>query len=204
MRGEPPQHPAIGPRFSTANLRIARDSTTAFHFSVNRESCGHRGTRGEAATHRSSYPGQTRIALAILQVARCPGGAPTDRDPLASRGLAAVVAAVVAPEVSTRPTACPKARTGSDPPHGERRAPVPLTTASDPQPLLNAPVHELPSMTVHPVNTPAPARLWNEYITRYHYLGHTPLSGSQMRYEIFSGDLRVALIVSARKSASGG
>ena len=34
----------------------------------------------------------------------------------------------------------------------------------------------------------------NEYIGRYHYLGYTPLAGSQMRYEIFSGDLRVALI----------
>ena len=42
--------------------------------------------------------------------------------------------------------------------------------------------------------TLAVARLWNEYIARYHYLGYTPLSGSQMRYEIFSGDLRVALI----------
>lgn len=47
---------------------------------------------------------------------------------------------------------------------------------------------------MHPVNTPAAARLWNEYIARYHYLGYTPLSGSQMRHEIFSGDLRVALI----------
>ena len=42
-------------------------------------------------------------------------------------------------------------------------------------------------MTVQPVSTPAVARLWNEYVD-------TPLSGSQMRYEIFSGDLRVALI----------
>ena len=79
-------------------------------------------------------------------------------------------------------------------PKNGRRPPVLLTAASDPQPLLSAPVHELPSLTVHPVNTPAAARLWNEYIARYHYLGYTPLSGSQMRYEIFSGELRVALI----------
>jgi len=47
---------------------------------------------------------------------------------------------------------------------------------------------------VQPVTTPAAARLWNEYIARYHYLGYTPLSGSQMRYEIFAGTQRVALI----------
>ena len=79
-------------------------------------------------------------------------------------------------------------------PKNGRRAPVPLTAASDPQPLLSVPVHELPVLSVHPLNTPAAARLWNEYIARYHYLGYTPLSGSQLRYEIFSGDLRVALI----------
>ena len=79
-------------------------------------------------------------------------------------------------------------------PKNGRRPPVALTAASDPQPPLCRPVHELPPLTVQPVSTPAVARLWNEYIARYHYLGYTPLSGSQMRYEIFAGDLRVALI----------
>ena len=44
-------------------------------------------------------------------------------------------------------------------PKNGRRPPMLLTAASDPQPLLSAPVHELPSLTVHPVNTPAAARL---------------------------------------------
>ena len=79
-------------------------------------------------------------------------------------------------------------------PKNGRRPPVTLTAASDPQPPLCRPVHELPPLTVQPVSTPAVARLWNEYIARYHYLGYTPLSGSQRRYEIFAGDLRVALI----------
>ncbi|MGH8277804.1 MAG: Druantia anti-phage system protein DruA, partial [Steroidobacteraceae bacterium] len=79
-------------------------------------------------------------------------------------------------------------------PKNGRRPPVPLTAASDPQPLLCRPVHELPALTVQPVTTPAIARLCNEYLARYHYLGYTPLSGSQMRYEIFAGSQRVAFI----------
>ncbi len=63
-----------------------------------------RRTRREAAAHRSSYPCQTRTALAILKVARCPGGgAPRDDDPLAPRGLVAVLP----PEVWTRPPCVP-------------------------------------------------------------------------------------------------
>jgi hypothetical protein len=79
-------------------------------------------------------------------------------------------------------------------PKNGRRPPVPLTAASDPQPLLCRPVHELPALRVQPVSTPTTARLWNEYLARYHYLGYAPLSGSQMRYEIFAGSQRVAFI----------
>lgn len=79
-------------------------------------------------------------------------------------------------------------------PKNGRRPPIPLTAASDAQTPLCCPVHELPPLTVQPVTTPPAARLWNEYIARYHYLGYTPLSGSQMRYEIFAGTQRVALI----------
>lgn len=79
-------------------------------------------------------------------------------------------------------------------PKNGRRPPVPLTAATDAQPLVCHPVQELPPLTVQPVSTPAAARLWNEYVARYHYLGYTPLSGSQMRYEIFAAEQRVALI----------
>jgi hypothetical protein len=79
-------------------------------------------------------------------------------------------------------------------PNNGRRPPIVLTPVTDPQPALCQPVHQLPPLTVQPVNTTAAARLWNEYIARYHYLGYTPLSGSQMRYEIFAGTQRVALI----------
>lgn len=34
----------------------------------------------------------------------------------------------------------------------------------------------------------ARSRLWNEYVERYHYLGHTPLPGAQLRYFVQSAD----------------
>ena len=40
----------------------------------------------------------------------------------------------------------------------------------------------------------AQSRLWNEYVARYHYLGYTPMSGAQLRYNVFAGDQLVACI----------
>jgi hypothetical protein len=36
--------------------------------------------------------------------------------------------------------------------------------------------------------------LWNEYVARYHDLGYTPMSGSQLRYNVFAGEQLVACI----------
>ncbi len=68
------------------------------------------------------------------------------------------------------------------------------STASDPQPELLDPVHQLPPLRLQPVTPGAASRLWNEYVARYHYLGYTPLSGSQIRYNVFAGEQLVALI----------
>jgi Domain of unknown function (DUF4338) len=68
------------------------------------------------------------------------------------------------------------------------------TAATDAQPPLLRPVHELSALTLRPVTSTASSRLWNEYIARYHYLGYTPLSGSQMRYNVFAGDELLALL----------
>jgi len=68
------------------------------------------------------------------------------------------------------------------------------THATDPQPLLTQPVHELPPLRLHQVVGSANSRLWNEYIARYHYLGHTPMAGSQSRYFVFAGETLVALL----------
>jgi hypothetical protein len=86
--------------------------------------------------------------------------------------------------------------------NGRKRAHFPPTGATDVEPLLGKPVHELEALTLRPVTAPRPAtaaslgvsRLWNEYMARYHYLGYTPLSGSQMRYNVFAGERLVALL----------
>ena len=83
-------------------------------------------------------------------------------------------------------------------PAAQRRAPRQpeylATAATDPQPLLSSPVHELPPLRLRQVSASAHSRLWNEYIARYHYLGYTPLAGSQSRYFVFAGERLVALL----------
>ena len=76
-----------------------------------------------------------------------------------------------------------------------RRARFIATPATDEQPLLLAAVHELPALKLSIVDGRAtPSRLWNEYVARYHYLGYTPMSGSQIRYSVHAGDRLVALL----------
>ena len=77
---------------------------------------------------------------------------------------------------------------------GRRRPHFPPTAATDAQTPLLQPVHELGIVTLRPVTATATSRLWNEFIARYHYLGYTPLSGSQMRYNVFAGERLVALL----------
>ena len=80
-------------------------------------------------------------------------------------------------------------------PKQRRRARFIATPATDEQPVLAAAVHELPALKLSIVNgRGAASRLWNEYVARYHYLGYTPLSGSQIRYSVHAGDRLVALL----------
>jgi Domain of unknown function (DUF4338) len=75
-----------------------------------------------------------------------------------------------------------------------RPAHFPPTPATDAQAALVQPVHELPALTLRPLTGNAASRRWNEYIARYHYLRYTPMSGSQMRYNVFAGERLVALL----------
>ena len=54
------------------------------------------------------------------------------------------------------------------------------------------PIHDSVSRLTPLVMTQAvtrhDTRLWNELIQRYHYLGHSPLTGAQIKYLIFSAD----------------
>lgn len=43
-------------------------------------------------------------------------------------------------------------------------------------------------------STPDESRQWNEYIHRYHYLGHKPLPGAQMRYTVKANGQTIALL----------
>ena len=75
-----------------------------------------------------------------------------------------------------------------------RRPDFPATPASDPQSWLLQPVHEIGPLTLRLVAGAAVSRLWNEYVQRYHYLGYTAMSGSQLRYNVYAGDKLVALL----------
>jgi hypothetical protein len=54
-----------------------------------------------------------------------------------------------------------------------------LPWASGPRPL-----NPLTGLRLERVETPAEAALYRQMMDRYHYLGHTPLAGAQMRYVI--------------------
>lgn len=75
-----------------------------------------------------------------------------------------------------------------------RPAHFPPTPATDAQAALLRPVHELPALSLRPPTGTAASRQWNEYIARYHYLGYTAMSGSQLRYNVFAGEQLVALL----------
>lgn len=68
-----------------------------------------------------------------------------------------------------------------------RRKPSPrqkicFTQQTDPQTEIIQPIHNLEPIQLCPVITREHSRLWNEFIHRYHYLGHKPLPGAQLRY----------------------
>lgn len=75
-----------------------------------------------------------------------------------------------------------------------RRPDFPATPATDPQATLVQPVHELAPLSLRRVSTAPVSRLWNEYVQRYHYLGYTAMSGSQLRYTVYAGEQLVALL----------
>lgn len=75
-----------------------------------------------------------------------------------------------------------------------RRPHFPPTGATDAQAPLRQPVHALEALRLCPVTDKAASRLWNEFMARYHYLGYTPMAGNQLRYNVYAGAQRVALL----------
>ncbi len=73
-------------------------------------------------------------------------------------------------------------------------ATVTITSQTDPAPPILTSARALRPLRLQRVQTRPDSRLWNEYIQRYHYLGHKPLPGAQMRYLIFSDTQPIALL----------
>jgi len=81
------------------------------------------------------------------------------------------------------------------PPRGPRPdSRVRITTDSDPGLPIDQPADQLRPLVLHLVHTKSDSRRWNENIERYHYLGHKPLPGAQLRYFVHAAGQPVALL----------
>jgi len=81
------------------------------------------------------------------------------------------------------------------PPRGKRPDPtVHLTTRTNPGTPIKQPAGTLAPLTLHRIQHKPESGLWNEYIERYHYLGHKPLPGAQLRYLIHHRNRPLALL----------
>lgn len=65
---------------------------------------------------------------------------------------------------------------------------VSLTSESEPKQQLHCSIQEIREVTLCRVVNRNDSRLWNELVTRYHYLGYRPLPGAQIRYIIKHGE----------------
>jgi hypothetical protein len=76
-----------------------------------------------------------------------------------------------------------------------RRGPVRWTAAAAPQPPLTGSRGQLGELRLSVVRGRShQARLWNELMARYHYLGYQPLPGAQLRYLVHAGDRLLAAL----------
>lgn len=78
--------------------------------------------------------------------------------------------------------------------HEKVPAPIVHTKRTDPKDDIIAPAGQLPALRFTIATTREDHELWNEYIDRYHYLGHKTLAGTGMKYFAYAGDELVALL----------
>ena len=75
------------------------------------------------------------------------------------------------------------------PPRGKRPDPgVHLSSCTDPGAAIHQGAGALAPLVLRRVQQKLDSRRWNEYIERYHYLGHKPLPGAQLRYFIHAAN----------------
>ena len=80
-------------------------------------------------------------------------------------------------------------------PRGPRPDPqVRIPIHSDAGPVIERPAPTLRPLQLQVVRSKFDSRLWNEYIERYHYLGHKPLPGAQLRYFVHGAGQPLALL----------
>lgn len=66
-----------------------------------------------------------------------------------------------------------------------------LSSASDPQFPITLSAGKFGKLILQAVSTKKESSLWNELIQRYHYLGHKPLPGAQIRYLVYSDSVSI-------------
>jgi hypothetical protein len=76
-----------------------------------------------------------------------------------------------------------------------RPGPVLVSEASDPKPLLEITLADLLDLHLEPVGRGPQLALFNQYIARYHYLGHATTLGAQLRYFIVAEGLLLGAMV---------
>jgi hypothetical protein len=89
-------------------------------------------------------------------------------------------------------------------PYSSNRQSVTLSPRTKAQPTIAGELNDIGLVWVEPVVGKEDAKLWNEYIERYHYLGYKQPFGVRQRYFITSkvGPLGCILISGAAKSLS--
>ena len=81
------------------------------------------------------------------------------------------------------------------PPRCKRPDPtVHLTGRTAPRSVIEQPAGTLTPLLLQRVQHKSDSRLWNEYIERFHYLGHKPLPGAQLRYFVYAKNQPIALL----------
>jgi len=85
---------------------------------------------------------------------------------------------------------------------GQRQKPISFTSRTEPQSDIACKLKELDSVRVEVVQDKASTGLWNEYVSRYHYLGYKKPFGTFLRYFILCdrGILGCILFAGAAKA----
>lgn len=77
---------------------------------------------------------------------------------------------------------------------GNRKPYRPTETIAVPQEDVVVPIGQLVEPRIRRVQTRADSRLWNEAISRFHYLGYKRLPGAQLRYLVESADRLLGVV----------